>query len=762
MTDLSSLQCDQCGTAYDDQLPSCPSCGEPNTVLLDPYYDDELAQEQYYPEDDTFLHEELYPNEYRPENSYPENDLYYNDHVSYEYERGLAADPYTPQASYVDDYERDPFVPDGVDMVSQPAGRSWAATVVRFLAICLSLFICAGVYYGGIGVYAAYQGYQEQFTENQSELQLYYERGQSYLEAGNIERAIAEFQYALSIDQNFADARVALRDAEAQLEMPPTPTTIVQTGNGNELFAKAEEHIRQRRWPEAIQTLSQLRNVDLSYETDRVSEMLYTANYQLGLRQLTPDFVDEAARSFERALNERPGDPKAQTEYEKTQLYSRGRAALPTNELKAIELLSELYDADSTYMDVADKLFQAYEAYGDELALQGEWCQAKTQYQKANILNPSSKLKAKADNSGSECEPDDDLLAQGSTKAKPTPTSVPTATPRPTTVTVEGTKPSTADQFATGDLPNTDTTEATPTVDDQTAAGTANGDDATEPSDPSEEETTTAPLNGSILYSAFNKDEDEWHILSIPAAGGSSRFVARDGTQPAISNDGRFMLYRSTAPDAIGLLRFDFFTAEIDRMTVLEQDVHPRFGADNGQFLFAAQEPATGRWLIHQGFTNGLTEPVIVADGRTPDWATDGALAYQSTTPDGNNPGIYLAGFIGAVGERITTHESDRSPNFSPDGSQIAYMSTESGNWDIYVIARSGGEARKLTTYPGNDGLPVWSPDGAWLAYVSDEGGQWAIYVISAGGGSPSKVTPWSSLERSDWLTSQISWSPNP
>jgi Tol biopolymer transport system component len=172
-----------------------------------------------------------------------------------------------------------------------------------------------------------------------------------------------------------------------------------------------------------------------------------------------------------------------------------------------------------------------------------------------------------------------------------------------------------------------------------------------------------------------------------------------------------------------------------------------------------AQEPTTGRWQVLQGFADGKSDPIILRDGRTPDWSSDGRIiAFQGTDAEGNNPGIYLAPFGGGEVMRLTNHESDRSPDFSPDGSQLAYMSTRNGNWDIYTISTAGSTPRQITTAPGNDGLPAWSPDGSRIAYVSDADGSWAIYVINASGGTPTKLTDWDGINRPDWLMAQIWW----
>jgi Tol biopolymer transport system component len=228
---------------------------------------------------------------------------------------------------------------------------------------------------------------------------------------------------------------------------------------------------------------------------------------------------------------------------------------------------------------------------------------------------------------------------------------------------------------------------------------------------------------------------------------------------PSVSPNGQFLVYRSELIEAEGFHLFDLTTGEDRRITVVRQHILPRWGGDDGQFLFVSQELATNRWLVQLGFVDAKSDPLIVRDGRTPDWSPDGrSIAYQGADPEGNNPGIYIVPFDGGEATRLTNHESDRSPDFSPDGSRLVYMSTRSGNWDIYTISAAGSAPRQLTTAPGNDGLPVWSPNGGQIAYVSDADGSWAIYIVNAAGGPPLKITGWDGSQQPDWLLSQIGW----
>jgi TolB protein len=228
---------------------------------------------------------------------------------------------------------------------------------------------------------------------------------------------------------------------------------------------------------------------------------------------------------------------------------------------------------------------------------------------------------------------------------------------------------------------------------------------------------------------------------------------------PTVSPDGRLLVYRSDRIEAEGLHRFDLTTGQDTRLTLHGWHYLPRFGGDNNLFLLAAQEPATQRWLIYQGFADGKSEPGAIRDGRTPALSPNGdKIAYQGVNPEGNDPGIYVIPFGGGEPVRLTHHESDRAPDFAPNGSQLAYMSTQNGTWDIYTVGVAGGTPTQVTSGGGSEGLPAWSPDGSRIAFVSDAGGSWGIYVVSAGGGQPTKIGPWDGANLPNWLEAQIGW----
>lgn len=756
MTEDYTIQCENCGALYDEVEEACPTCGLPNPLLLEEPsfvpdgYAAEQAPDEYdenfyeWPEDSLLYDDPLHSaRPGLPEDVYPDIEGVYD-----QPEAVLEDDRLTPDNDITLDgelseygwlaeqeaFERDYGLYGGYGDYPEPAEEEQAPsrrpTWSRMVVGCLGLFVCIGVLYGTVALVAAYNGLRERASNTQVKAEQHYQRGQDHLTNNQLDLAVAEFEMALSLNPNFIEARQALREAQSVIESKPTATSETRSAAAADILKKAEEQLQEKDWFEVAQTLAQVRDLDPDYQAKRVSDLLYTANYELGLQLVSGGRIEEAVTSFERAVAERPGDAAAADELDKAALYLEGEAAEVTDWQKAVDTFSLLYRKDPDYLDVEDRLAEAHLRLGDELAAGGDWCLAEVQYLQAADIQPADSVTRKLEASNRRCQEEPLVEVETTPSASSTPT-VPAAGTASADSPASG-SPAAAVESSPAETPTTEAVQV------QSGGG-----------------------QGSIIYSAYNPFEKRWEILSVPAGGGSPRLLVADGTMPAMSPDGRSIVYHSERLEAEGFHRYDFATAEDVRITLHKHHILPRWAGDSKEFIFVAEEPGTGRWQIHLGYADGKSDPVILRDGRTPDWSPDKSLiAYQGTDPAGNLPGIYIVPYGGGEAERLTTHQSDRSPDFSPDGSRLAYMSTEQGNWQIYTVGVSGGAPRQVTTGAGNHGLPRWSPDGSQIAFVSDREGSWAIYVIAAEGGQPRRVVNWDALNRSDWLLDQIDWAP--
>ncbi len=744
MTDQFTIQCQSCGTLYNDLQDVCPYCGETQPIatektvhLVDEYETDEaylnqpddlqqqsLHEDEYFADDEElstapapFADDDIFAiaGEDDPDDEY-DDDGFYDEKPDDE-----LADTYDDDSLYYDEHAdlyHDEHQ-EAVDFAEEelPLAPARRFTFRRLFTGCLGLVLCGLLFYGGVGVLAVRQGLQERNQNNLVEAQEHYQKGQAYLANNSIELAMAEFERAIMLNPNLTEAIQGLRQAQRIAQTQPTPTSETRSAAVAEFLGQAETQINAKRWLEALETLLQVRGLDPEYETERVSELLYTASYQQGLKFIISQQATEALAAFEQALAERPNDPDVLEAQNKVSLYIEGTAAKADDAALAVDIFNRLYELDTSYLDTAQQLAVVSEIYGDELAAAEDWCVAEGQYSQANRLDFSDTLEIKAKNAAQKC-----------TNSGAPATATPSPTKTPTRIAKTPTRTASESEL-----------EATSVETDTT--------------------TVSLPANGSILFSAFNPNESRWEIVSVPVSGGEPKVLVTDATMPAVSPNRQLLLYHAELKDTEGLHIFNLITGEDQRITQQSAHILPRWGGDNSQFIFTAQEAGTGRWLVYQGFADGKGNPVTLRDGRTPDWsANNSTIAYQGTDAEGNNPGIYIVPFAGGESTRLTEHESDRSPAFAPNSSQVVYMSTQNENWDIYTINTTSNSPVQLTTSPGNDGLPTWSPDGSKIAYVSDADGSWAIYVVEASGGAPFKITEWDGHNRADWLIGQLWW----
>jgi len=589
----------------------------------------------------------------------------------------------------------------------------------------LLAFACVVLVFLAIGAVAAYQGLQERDALTRQQAAVHYERGLAHLEAGQLEFAMAEFEHALRLDPTHREARDALRDAKTTALAQPTPTSATLNEAIIAILAEAEALVQEQKWQEAVQRLSQLRDLAPDYEAQKVSELLYTANFNLGMQLLEASQANEGVHALEGALAERPGDPEASRELDMASLYASAQATWDADWPSTIDYLAQLYALTPDYLDVDTRLYQAYEAYGDALVEEEAWCLAEVQFKQAVQLQKGTAIQAKLGEAARLCR---------------VPTPGPTAT-------------------------HIRSVAGTPTI------------TATRVSTPPADAT-----GGSILFSRFNDKNATWEIVAIRSGEKLPTVILSDATQPASSPNGRLLAYHAELDEAEGLHVLNMASGEDVRVTTFREDVTPDWAPDNLRFVFPSQRAGDRRWQIHIAWADAKGDPIVLVDGRTPAWSPDGSLiAYQGTDAEGNNPGLYLISAEGGPATRLTQDESDRAPAWSPGCARgglavtnqgvsaaptasstansclITFMSSQSGDWEIYTLDVPGGRLSQLTRSAGNDGLPTWSPDGSHIAFVSDRDGNWGVYTLPATGGKATKIADWSE-EHPDWLVERIDW----
>lgn len=227
-------------------------------------------------------------------------------------------------------------------------------------------------------------------------------------------------------------------------------------------------------------------------------------------------------------------------------------------------------------------------------------------------------------------------------------------------------------------------------------------------------------------------------------------------TSPAVSPDGRALVFRRTVSYSIGEMYLLALDEGIAAAGEPERRTSAAFNADYPAWLPGGKEillsARGGLWRL----------PVFEEDppARLPFVGEDGVSPVVSHPRPGKPSRlVYARSFIdeniwrieapapGAPATSpptvaISSTRAEIHPQFSPDGRRVVFTSTRSGPWEIWVSDPDGGNAVKLTSMDAsNTGGPSWSPDGRWIVFGSDQPGQFDLYVIAATGGKPRRLT---------------------
>lgn len=185
-----------------------------------------------------------------------------------------------------------------------------------------------------------------------------------------------------------------------------------------------------------------------------------------------------------------------------------------------------------------------------------------------------------------------------------------------------------------------------------------------------------------IRDGAYVGNEDT--IDRVDLATGERRTVVRDGADPAISPDGKQMVYvklKNAAPETL-------WTATLPD------------GADARPF-FAGGD--TFFWIMTPRFSPSGDRLVFSAAGRATSRVTGaGKLAHLGVPSD-----LYISPADGSKMEVITQTGDDAIPTWSPDGARIAYVGV--GTFAIFTLA----DSTTRVCAQGEEfffGDPVWVP----------------------------------------------------
>ncbi len=535
----------------------------------------------------------------------------------------------------------------------------------------------------GLAVYAGYRSGENQRRARQQQVATeHYQAGLEAFTAGDYARAIAEFEYVLKLDPNNALAQTALEQARAAYDFSLTPTPVNIEEQLRRIYDEGRAAYVAGDWTTAARLLAQLRALDGTFQQPDVNDMLFSSLYNAGMSMLNQDQLEAGIFYFDQALALRPDDAATREQRELAALYVEAMGLWNTDWEQCIAKFSALYARNPTYRDTRQRLADAYEAYGDTLAEQGEFCPALHHYTSGLAVLETVTLRDKQNVAGQKC-------------AEATPTPGPSPTPTPTPAQTPTALPA---FLPVGQL-------AYPRYNDTTGQYDlyifyAGGEELPVAAGA---DHPWLEWGGNRVYYRSRMAGGIWVVqpgLGQPLQLRSEANVA----WPALSPDRQKLVY--AASDDSGV--WHIYIAPLDGSSAPQQVADgwaPAWGP-TGLIAYTgcAADGACGIYVLNP--TSG--EPPVRLTSSENDtaaaWSPSGdRLAFMSL--DQGNWDVMLVDLAGTVTPLVTEATQEGLPAWSPDGTQIAFVAQREGIWSVYLMNVTGGQPAKLVdlgTMPAN------------------------------------------------------------
>ncbi len=554
--------------------------------------------------------------------------------------------------------------------------------LVSGIALVIFVGVLAGAIYAGL-----YYGERDRDERRQETVETHYKAGIEALNDGRYERALAEFEYVLGLDETHVLAQQGVTEAQARLSVKPTPTLEAARSLAQQLLEQAQDSYETGDWETAAQTLTQLRALDPGYAQEEVETLLYTSLYSTGMSMLDEDRLEEGIFYLDQAVALRPLD--AETVNQRT-LAARYLAALGywgVDWELCIQRFEELYASAPGYKDVSQRLYQAYLAHADHLAEQGELCPAELQYTQALRLFADAGVDQKRAAAAQIC-----LIAT------PTPISGTMAlmTPQPGLGTPVGRLAYPVYNSSTGSY-----------------------------------DIYALYSDGRILRAAIDADQPWWEwgmgrlVYRDRSNGGVGMVLPEEGVPlqrlapagqawPTLSPDGQRIAYAAPAENGVWHIYIQGAHGE-DAPQRLAPGWAPAWGT-SGKLAYTGCDPQGTCGIIVDDPNDGQpgTRLTSSESDTAVAWAPGGnQLAYMTNVT--GNWDIFLLGLQGGVQQLTEDPSNEGLPVWAPDGSSLAFVSDRHGGWGIYVMQPNGQNVRRLvdlgSTMPGWDNQRLsWAP----------------------------------------------------
>ena len=230
-----------------------------------------------------------------------------------------------------------------------------------------------------------------------------------------------------------------------------------------------------------------------------------------------------------------------------------------------------------------------------------------------------------------------------------------------------------------------------------------------------------SPDRRFVVYTTYRHNNQE--IVWLELDKGNRRILVSPRTlnmTPAVSPDGRLLVYASATKDSASKGNTDIFKMNLSTEKEVPLTVHrsaelsPTWSPNGRELAFTSDR--TGRPQIYIMRADGSHVRRLTFEGSlnaAPAWSPRGDwIAYVCRRP---GYGLKLCR-ISPDGERhfqITKGppgEIDDSPSWAPDGRHLVFSSTQGERSHIYMIHYDGTGLEQLTKGGIHHSSPAWSP----------------------------------------------------
>ncbi len=232
----------------------------------------------------------------------------------------------------------------------------------------------------GLGLLGMREGLEDRRRRDREIGLEYYHRGLIHLQEGNYLLALAEFEKAVQLAPDYAEAQEQLASLQALIEDQAMPTSVALGEAVITLHGEARALYADGQWEEVIRKLEQLRRLDSSYQRAEVEEMLFGAYYQKAMSLMESGELEEALAHLDAALRIRPDDRGTLEQRQLLSLYLTGLTQWGVDWERVVETFQELYALTPDFLETEQKLHDAYMNLGDLYYEEEAWCVAEHQY----------------------------------------------------------------------------------------------------------------------------------------------------------------------------------------------------------------------------------------------------------------------------------------------------------------------------------------------------------------------------------------------